>query len=752
MRAALAALLCILVLLPGLQAWGARSGRPADPNNSFDTAVLLPPTGEFVTETLDVTVDRADFYKLDVLAGDIINLSLYIVDYIPSVPEQVNFNLGLFNPSRAILGWSNSTYRYDSLKELALVSGTYYVEVATVNGSGNYSLDYSTGPAPIVMGGMTLRDTLTNTTNRNTNWYRVLLKGGAGAEMFTATLHEDPGVNFDLYFMDLWSGYSLWYDISWGSDPDERVEAVATYTGYYYLKVYDFRGVGNYMLNITVEPASGHAESEPPGARAVSYNSSQSGHVDMAMEHYSWYKAELAQGETITASMRLDPQPSDMFALSVLQPDLRTLDGWSKTNYVDGAPPTLARIITISRTAPTAGTYYIVAIAKVGLMPNIADLSDRNAASDYILTVNMSAHVPPPTNHPPVASPPGIAVDIDQNSVYDYDLGKIFSDPDGDDLRFTVSGAVHVDVEVNATSRKASFVPTHNWHGNENITIVASDPYDACATAWVNITVAHVALPPEILEKAPVEDKFNGTNGSVLRFRVLARDPDGAPVRYSWKAGGAPLASTVNYTDWKVPSDGGTVEINVTVSGGELSSSAVWLVTCNPRPALKVVITNPFNNTAVEQGARVVFNAVTPTIPASDMASYEFSWYIGDKQIGEGASFCTTALPAGTNTVELWVQNISEPTQKGWASVVVFVKKRPAAADNLPYMIIAGAAIVGVLAAAMAMVLLSRRRGAMPDEADARREDERSQRERRRMKRKRRERMRARKEQRGRGQ
>jgi hypothetical protein len=745
-RTALAALLCIALCIPATTAAAARAGRTADANNGFDTATLLPPAGEFVTETLDVTDDRADFYALDVSAGDIINLSLYIIEYVPSSPEQVNFNLGLFNPSRAVLGWSNSTYQYDSLKELAPVSGTYYVEVAAVSGNGNYSLDYSTGPAPTVKDGETRIGSLTNTTNRNTNWYRVQLKGGAAAEMFTASMHEDTGVNFDLYFMDLWSGYSFWYDISWAGDPDERVEAVATYTGYYYLKVYDYRGVGNYTLNITVEPAAGHAGSEPAGARAVAYNSSFSGHVDMAKEHYDWYKAELAQGETISASLGLDSQPSDMFSLSILQTDKSTLKDWSKTNYVDGTPPTLARVVSISKAAPAAGIYYIVVMAKVGLMPNVADLSDRNAASDYILTVNLSAHVPPPTNHPPAASPPGIMVEMDENSGYDFDLGRIFSDQDGDALRFTVQGAVHISVEVNASSRNASFVGAHNWYGSENITITASDPYDACATAWVNITVRHLSLPPEILEKAPADEELNGTNGSVLRFRVFASDPDGAPVSYIWKADGAPLAAAGNSTDWKVPSDAGTVIINVTVSNQNMSSSAIWRISCLPRQPLNVVIIKPFNNTAVKQGESLRFHAMVSGLPASDLANLTFSWYLGDKMLGDGDEFCTTALPVGTQRIEVRAENRSEPAQNGRASVVVFVRERPAAVDKTTILITWGAIGAAAAAAAIAVLALaSRRKEPGSGDQDDERVAERSERERRRAKRKSRERRQARK-------
>jgi hypothetical protein len=687
------------------------AGRTSDDNNGFDTAAALPAEG-FIVESLNFTDDRADFFKLEASAGDIINAWIYIIDYDSLEPARINFNLGLFNPSRALLGWSNSTYQYDSLSELALVCGTYYIQVATVNGTGGYTMDYSAGPARIVTDGMSFNGSLTNTTYNNTNWYRVQLRGGAAADHFCATIHEGPNVNFDLYFMDLWSGYSFWYDVSWANDPDESVEAVATYTGFYYLKVYDYRGVGNYKLNITIEPASGHAGSEPAGAKAVSYNSTFSGHVDMSTEHYNWYKMGLSQGETVTASMRLDPQPSDMFALSILQPDQSTLPDWSKTNYVDGVVPTLARVISITKTAPAAGTYYIVAMAKVGLQPTVRDLSDRNAASDYILNVNFSMHMPPPTNHPPAATPPGIIVDIDENARYDLDIGKIFSDPDGDVLRYAARGASRIDLIFDADAKKVSFAPARNWYGNENITITATDPYDACATVWVNMTVRRVQLPPEIFEKAPAADALNGTNGSVLRFRIFATDPEGVPLSYRWTAGGSPLAASGNSTDWKIPSGAGTIMVNVTVSNQNMSASADWAIGCLPRQPLNVVIQSPLNRTTVKEGQKVIFYAMLSGVPDSELANMDFSWYLGDRLLHDGADFCSTSLPAGTDVIEVRVQNRSEPAQSGRAGVVVFVEKKPAGPDKLAIM--TGAAVVSaaaVVVGAAVFVLARNRKG-----------------------------------------
>lgn len=717
-------LLCAVLLAAAMSSASPEGGRTADGDNGFDTAAQLAGNPGFVSGSLDTSDDPADYYKLEARSGDIINASLFINEYVPSDPKAVDFNLGLFNPSRALLGWSNSTYRYDSLNELALVTGTYYLVVTAFKGKGGYVLDFSSGPPNIVQNGMTINGYLTNSSNHNSDWYRVQLRGGASADRLTATIHEDATANFDLYIMDLWSGYSFWYDLSWSHDPDEKAEAVATYSGYYYIKVYDYLGFGKYVLDITVQPGTGHSETEPSGARVVPYNSTVTGQVDMATRHYNWYKAEVAQDEIMTASLRLDPQPTDMFSLSILAADMSTLD--SRTNFVPGTgggAPSLARVLTLTKAAPAAGTYYFVVMAKIGLMPNLVDALDANAASDYALTVNLSAHLPPPTNNPPTALVPGVTVEVDENSFYEVDLTALFRDTDGDQLHYTAPGMAHTTVEFNMTALKVVLTPAHNWYGIENITITAADPYDANATAWVLLKVRPIPLGPEILERAPSNDTPEAVNGSTLTFRVFATDPNGAPLLYSWAANGFPLAARGNSTDWKATSDLGVVTISVTISNSNFTSSATWRVSCVPRPPLKVVILSPVNRTAVKEGAKLRFFAMVSGLPASDMANLTYAWYTGGTKLSDAAEFVTTSFPPGDHEVEVRVMNRSEPAWKGRAVVSVTVEKKEAAADYTMQFLLGGTILAAAVAGGALFVASSRRRK-RPGDEDGEDEDE----------------------------
>lgn len=646
-------------------------GRAADSNNSVDTATPLARAG-FVTDSLDPLDDPVDIFRLEAESGKIISASIYIIDYNSSSPDRANLSLVLLDSKQREIVASRSSYRYESFRALAVSGGTYYlrVELAPGSGASGYTMDYGVGEAQILEDGQEIHGYLTDSGNRNSDWYRVNLTGGANPDRFVATMEEDSTAFFDLYFMDLWNGYSFWYDISWWGDPEERVEAVATYTGWYYLQVNAYAGYGNYVLRVLIAPGTGDGDSEPGSATQVGWNSSYRGTVDQSLDHYDWYVVEVDAGEELRASLRLEPQPVDMFSLSILSSDLSTVE--SRTNFVSGNPPSLAPVITISKTLVSGGTYYIVVMAKVGLKSNPADLSDRNARSDYVLSIEFSMHPPPPANRPPEALVPGIRVEFDRNTEYILNLTTLFRDPDGDRLSYSASGAVKVRV-LFSEQNTATLIPSRNWYGSENITLTATDPYDARVTAWVDITVRRVALPPEIASRIPEAENLTASCGTEINFVVEATDPEHLPLTYRWFEGARELVNTTASIVWRVPAESGVVRISVIVSNGQTSTTAQWNVTCTPPPPLRVTIITPLNNTIVRRGETVSFYAMIPGLPSAQQRDYLFTWYLDGKVLSELHSFNTTELPAGKIKVTVRVMKRDDPARSGQASVTLRV-------------------------------------------------------------------------------
>jgi len=711
-----AALALFVVLLNCSAASAAENGRTQDSDNGFAQATDLSPSGSRAG-SLDSSDDRSDFFKFTASSGQIIRSFIYSVGWNKDDPDAVNFSLLLYDRNQKQVAASESNFQYETVSALAVAGGTYYLEVRTEQGAGTYTLDWSTADAQIIKNGDEIHGLLSDSGNHNADWYRVQLRGGPQPDIFKAAMHEDAGAFFDLYFMDLWAEYSLWYDISWWSDPDESVEAQATYGGWYYVWVSDYSGRGNYTLKVTVTPGAGDGDSEPAGARMLPYNSSFYENVDMAYDHYDWYRCELSSGEKVTASIRLDPPPSDMFALSILGADLSTLEGGMKTNFVDGSPPKLDRTVTVEKSVAASGTYYVVVMARVGLRDTIKDLSDKNARSDYMLAVNFSAHPPGPSNHAPLAMARGVTVAFDANTTYELDLATMFTDPDGDNLRYATSrnGSVRLNF---SRPGKAVLRPDEYYVGRVNFSLNATDPEGLVAAMWVDAEVLKVPFPPVLDDRSPSAGDITGVNGTTFRFQVSARDPNHQVLTYFWSVNGAELLVNANVLDWKVPGPTGTFVIRFRVQNADGNASTEWSVKAAARSPLRVNIISPLNNWAVKEGQKVTFYAVVPGLPPTELARITFSWSLDGAPLSSQAQFSTDALPPGENLILVSAVNSSDPSDRGTANVTVFIEAAPASTDNTIIFMVAG--ILAVLAAVTGFFVYTRgaRRKAEADDDD----------------------------------
>jgi hypothetical protein len=85
---------------------------------------------------------------------------------------------------------------------------------------------------------------------------------------------------------------------------------------------------------------------------------------------------------------------------------------------------------------------------------------------------------------------------------------------------------------------------------------------------------------PAITRHSPASLDTNLTPGMPTMFSVMAMDPDGDPLSYSWTAHAGLSHSTTDSVFWYYPLfQGARDTIRVTVSDGELADSLAWVVT-----------------------------------------------------------------------------------------------------------------------------------------------------------------------------
>ncbi|MBT7913764.1 tandem-95 repeat protein, partial [Candidatus Bathyarchaeota archaeon] len=202
----------------------------------------------------------------------------------------------------------------------------------------------------------------------------------------------------------------------------------------------------------------------------------------------------------------------------------------------------------------------------------------RGGTDSKVATITVVA--PPPPNQAPTLQVIGNkAIEIDQT--VSFTLAA--SDPDGDALSYTVSGAPSGSA---LSGNTFSWTPSSGQAGSYNLSLTVSDGKGGTSSQPVTITVtvpAPVNQPPAL---APIEAKTIEEN-QTLSFVLSATDPDGDALIY--EVAGNPSGSSLSGSTFSwVPSTGqaGSYAVSFTVSdgkGGAATQSATITVTQAPQ-------------------------------------------------------------------------------------------------------------------------------------------------------------------------
>jgi hypothetical protein len=226
---------------------------------------------------------------------------------------------------------------------------------------------------------------------------------------------------------------------------------------------------------------------------------------------------------------------------------------------------------------------------------------------------------------------------VDNTSV---NLTGIFSDPEGDRLRYSVSGATNISVTI-LSNGSVVFTPDQDWTGVEEITFKAKDPHyhlkpDPIDT--VNVTVQNVNDPPRIIS----HDNINSTEDEPYEVQYDAEDIDPTNDTLLW-------AMTSNSTFLIIDNatgllngtprndDVGIFWVNITVSDGNggYDSSNFTLTVFNTNDPPEIITSH--RTTCYENEFYSVEYTATDIDPTADV----FTWDL------DTTCFFLTMDPAG---------------------------------------------------------------------------------------------------------
>lgn len=178
--------------------------------------------------------------------------------------------------------------------------------------------------------------------------------------------------------------------------------------------------------------------------------------------------------------------------------------------------------------------------------------------------------VGPPANHPPsivTATPPSAQIVVVAGTTVPFAVTA--SDPDGDALTF----AYRVDGDLVGTSSELDYAPDVGEHAVE---VTVSDGELTAVHSWTVTATMDPNSSPVIEDYSPRQNAPAIVLGQSVDFFVVASDPEGDRLSFTWTVDGAAWGSGTRFRF--DPTSAGTYAVEVVVSDGELSAEQTWQV------------------------------------------------------------------------------------------------------------------------------------------------------------------------------
>jgi hypothetical protein len=496
-----------------------------EPNDNFTRANLLLPGDEVNGTTGMLSLNPIDVFKVKMLSGKILSVSVHLnsSDYNDKILHLDVFDKWVQRP----VAYSHSGFPWESTTLLAIYDDWYYIMLVPWKGASiAYTLRVNSTTAPEVFDGSSYFGNVSNNTDHPADWYSMVLNGGQTSnDVGNATLSFDTqSGHFDLYFRDMIANsWSWWYNLSWWGDTYggsggtvQEVEGAASYTGTYYWDVQAWTGAGPYSLAVRKKSAPSDGDNTPSTATVITRKPGETkasyiGAVDMAYDHYDYYKIHLKKGQSINATLTLLPKWSlAIYRISIISWNATgncwdPLSSWTNiknTNIVTDHAQ------TVVNQAPTDGDYYIQVMAQMPLHPsnhsNLADWHINKAVGKYQLVVDLPTdQIHAPTIRPD--APKYVTVTEDTPNT-DLKLSTFFADQDlgdpdlQDKLNYSIAGTYdHLKISIsNETNGTATITPQKDWNGQQDVTLVATDLYGLTNSTKIIVNVVGVNDPPQL--------------------------------------------------------------------------------------------------------------------------------------------------------------------------------------------------------------------------------------------------------------
>lgn len=545
----------------------------AEPNNDYGEAQLIS-TGDFVTGELDWSSgDSRDVFKISVQANQIMNVSFVQWEFNPGAVNEFQIDIEVIAPlpEHALIRRETKRTRVDHVSAFCVEQGEYFIWLYTNSASKsvNYTMNAEvTSLVPVgrgtYNGHLDATDTVAGTNPYK--WYRLSIPTTKGIQV---TLNVPQDADFDLFALLQWDGLPyfypghknpLWLNASTENTTHnfEFVKATA-FDGEYYLKLKAWPGSkGDYSLQIIdYDVVESDNDNLADQATLIDRKKTTFDHLDLAFDHFDWYKLNLNQGDTINITMTLLTNVLTIYNMSLYDQFNDYITGVFDTvsgNYYNSTNPVDSECEIINFTAPTSGTYYVM------VMP-VRDPSWWGQKTFTMVESNYKVEWDLPNEGPDNTLDMNDIV-FDEDTEYStLDLDPYFLDPEGDPLTYSVTNPeANLTVAIDQGTGEVTITPAPNWNtgtGQVTMTFRAEDPLANTGklfdTADVEVKVTPINdAPARIAELDDVYIKEEETKVLEQNLYDIFRDIDDDTLSFTVR-------------------DNGKVEVEVNDTTGEIS-------------------------------------------------------------------------------------------------------------------------------------------------------------------------------------
>lgn len=461
-----------------------------DNDNTVENATLIP-EGLPAEGNLTDDYDPDDFYKVSLVLGEEVTVTLSALDYNDTLMTPV-INIWLYNGTSYVKNSTNTPNKDKWIWYEAEAAGTYYIRAGAADMSfGRYSLSVTVVSPPVVLSHDPVLE----------------VDEDGEAVLDLSTIFQDP------------EGGALTFDVE-----------------------------GSVSTSVVIDGANATVSSlvqDWYGSEDVTFSATNS------LGKTSWATITLSFQPKNDPPRAIQPYldlPSidedDIYVLtmSFLSTKFTDVDGDDLTfEFLPHAYFTFNvtnDTITLVPAEDWNGVAELLLVAK--------DPSGLEA----VLQVNLTVLA---VNDEPVASPMA-DIELDEDGSTTVDLADYFMDPDGDDLVYDgygegdLEGVRHIFVSFNGTNATLTLTP--DWYGEEKVVFTAKDTSNATATLSVLVIVTKVNDPPKVDQTTWEEYSLNTwlleDHPKSFDLSKLFVDPDGDDLTFKVNSAGDHLTVTMN--------------------------------------------------------------------------------------------------------------------------------------------------------------------------------------------------------------